>query len=485
MSDLASTDAGGGASLIGYLAGTVKSFLDSLATDIGASLIRYKASFTGAVQRTLSDVFEDEVNSAWFAPDRTGATDASAALQKALDAAAGRSLTIRPGTYLLGSALAVSSNTKINAHGCTFNRSGTANNLLRNKADGVTGGYNASSNITMLGGTWDSTTGTGDCTVLAFGHCTNVTIRDVTINNINNWHHIELNGCYNATVENGYFSGGNVTTYAGNNEAIQIDSMIDSAGFPWFGPYDNTICQTIRVLHCTFSNVGSGVGTHTATTSINHNSIVVDKCYFKGVWSSAVKGLTWSDVKVTHCKFDTMACAVIFLQNPTGRLNNDIYICDNTITAIGTVNPTDSRGIWLIGTTGQACSNVTIANNHLLAFNGANQTHGIATEYAQNMTIANNTISQSNQIGIYVFGGSYISVTGNMAGACQYDYRFGNTGVANTLTKFTATGNIGDIATISYGQKCFVRGNNFGTSFANASMTSSDVTGNLVAGVVV
>src|SRR6185312_15412085 len=51
--DLASTAAGKGASLIGYLTGTIKSFLDSLATSIGATLVQFTASATGAVMRTV------------------------------------------------------------------------------------------------------------------------------------------------------------------------------------------------------------------------------------------------------------------------------------------------------------------------------------------------------------------------------------------------------------------------------------------------
>lgn len=128
-----------------------------------------------------------------------------------MNAAAGKVLVIRPGTYKISAPLKVKSNTTVVAYGCTFNRGAAINNMIRNDADGTTGGYNANSNITILGGTWDaqnaSFSGTA-CTIMAIGHCTGVTIRDATMQNITGYHYIEFNASSRCVAENCVFSGG-------------------------------------------------------------------------------------------------------------------------------------------------------------------------------------------------------------------------------------------------------------------------------------
>ncbi len=80
LPDFASTDTGKGTSLIGYLTGSLKDFLDQLTSSVGAALIQATPSFSGAIARTLSAFTEDTVNSEWFGPDRTGASDCSTQL---------------------------------------------------------------------------------------------------------------------------------------------------------------------------------------------------------------------------------------------------------------------------------------------------------------------------------------------------------------------------------------------------------------------
>ncbi len=105
----------------------------------------------------------------------------------------------------------MSSKTAVEAYGCTFNRGAAINNLLRNNADGTTGGYGANAKITVHGGLWDgqysSFSGT-PCTVFAFGHCTDVTIRDAFFQNTTSWHFIELNACKDVLIDNCVFMNG-------------------------------------------------------------------------------------------------------------------------------------------------------------------------------------------------------------------------------------------------------------------------------------
>lgn len=198
-------------------------------------------------------------------------------------------LVIRPGTYKISAPLKVKSNTTVVAYGCTFNRGAAINNLIRNDADGTTGGYGANSGITLLGGTWDgqysSFSGTA-CSLMAFGHCTNVTVRDAAFQNTTAWHFVEFNACKDGVVDNCTFAGGaeqSLTT----QEAVQIDAAIDAGAFPWFGPYDNTPCLGITVSNSRFGSCGSGVGTHSDPASAHQDIKILnntfDDCYFDAV----------------------------------------------------------------------------------------------------------------------------------------------------------------------------------------------------------
>lgn len=485
LSNLAATTAGKGAALIGYLAGTVKDFLDSLATDTGATLVKYKASFTGAVQRTLGQVAEDTVNSAWFGADNTGTRDTAVDLQKALDAAAGKTLVVKPGTYLIGTALQVSSGTTISAYGAKFLRlSGTLDNMLRNKADGVTGAYSANTNITILGGTWDSTTGSGNCTVMAFGHCDRVRVEGVSITNENQWHHIEFNGSTRCTVRDCYFTGGYTTAYS-NNEAIQIDSADNSGQFPWFGPYDGSYCTHIRVRNCDFVSVGNGIGTHSATATFNHNNIIVDGCHFVTVYNACIKPFDWSDVKITNNRGESCYAGIFATAN--SRDAADVSISGNTFYHLGySAGPgVDGRGIRLSGVGSSKYTSVRVVGNVVLDVQGSAATHGITVDKSVRVAINGNTVDSCNRSGIFAYGGQYVAVTGNtvtnsgIASSSYEDIRLG-TGTLADSTRFNVEGN--SCATLgSYAlQNSLIRNNNVSSSAIHTGNSGTNTSDNLV-----
>lgn len=469
-----------GAGLIGYLGGSVASFLDALGPNVPA--------FSGASARSLASVAGDQVNSEWFAPDRTGATDASAALQKAADAAAGRVLVIRPGTYLLGSALQISSRTTVVAHGCTFYRVGTLDNLIRNKADGVTGGYGANQNIRILGGSWDSVNGpgspSGNCTVMAFGHCDRVWIEGIAITNENQWHHIEFNGSTRCTVRDSYFTGGYAIAYA-NNEAIQVDSADNAGQFPWFGPYDGSYCTHIRVLNCDFVSVGNGIGTHSATAAFNHNNIVIDGNHFATVYNACIKPFDWSDVKITNNKGES--CYMGVSATPYSRDGSDISIVGNSFYHLGygATAGADGRAIKVTTNTSTKFTNVRIIGNTVQDVQGTNATHGITVDKGVLVTIAGNTVTGCNRSGIYAFGGQHVAVTSNtvtssgQASSSYEDIRLG-TGTLADSTRFNVEGNT--CATLgSYAlQNSLIRNNNVSSSAAHTGNSGTNTSDNLV-----
>lgn len=415
LSNLASTAAGKGAALLGYLTGTVKSFLDGLATDAGATYIKYKAAFTGAIQRTLGAVAEDQVNSEWFGPDRTGATDASAALQLALNAAAGRTLVIRPGAYKIGAALKVKSHTTIYAYGCTFNRGATIDNMIRNDADGTTGGYGANLNIRMFGGTWDGSysTYTGSaCTLAAFGHCTGITIRDATFRNTTTYHYIEVNACKNVLIDNCDFSGG-AEQSSSTMEAVQIDAAIGSGQFPWFGPYDGTVCQHITVRDSRFSSCGSGVGTHSDPAS-QHLNIKIIGNYFDDPYWASIRGQAWSGAQIIGNTISGGYHGI--LATPAAAFSiTDWLVQGNTISGVGTTGysgATAGRPVSM-GLNGSfSTQQVRILGNVVKNCTG-NAQYAIYLNGTQKFTVTGNIVDNHNDHGIYSFGAQYGSITAN------------------------------------------------------------------------
>ena len=116
LAALASTATGKGAALIGYLTGTVKSFLDSLATSVGSSLIGFIHAATGAVSRFVQEKLRDQLSVKDFGAKGNGViitgstsiTSGTAALTVAgatfTSADVGKSIAV-PGAGAAGAAL--------------------------------------------------------------------------------------------------------------------------------------------------------------------------------------------------------------------------------------------------------------------------------------------------------------------------------------------------------------------------------------------
>lgn len=450
----------------------------------GADALPFVQGGAGAVSRSTQSKLREIASPEDFGAVGDGGTDDTAAIQAAIDAA--RVVRFKPGsTYRISQSLIVPSNRTIIADGATVTRSGTINNMLRNYADGSTGGVNAAENITIIGGLWDSTSGTGDCTVMGFGHAKDILIERVEIRNANNWHHIELNACEYVTVRGCRFRGGQSVAYTGN-EAIQIDAALDSSKFPWFGPYDDTSCQHILIDGNYFYQCGAGVGTHSEATLGNHIDIAIINNFFDGLYYYAIVGLSWSGVRVINNRIQSAGGGVLFSQN-TIRNNVDILIADNTIYAIGLgTHPANGRGIHLSGNSSYRCQHFRICNNFVKNVAGS-ATHGITVDYGEFGTVAGNGIDYVNRSGIFLFGScNGVSVTGNSATAENVSsdgyaaYRFGTVNGSNA-NRLVVTGNFGATMQVSYTQNSVISHNNLFTSLtASNNEATCNITDNLV-----
>lgn len=502
--DLASSAPGNGASLVQYnVAETVKDRLDALGSGGGAALVGFQQAGSGAVQRNAQDKMREWVTPEDFGAVGDGVADDSPAIQAALDAAAGGTVVFTQNrVYKLFQPLQVPSNTTVVATGATFVCGPGIDNMLRNKADGVTGGYNANNNITIIGGTWIGDSGV-NMSPFAFGHCSHVLISGVEIINNNRYHHIEINSSAGVRVRDCIFRGGldwcenvgsgyDVTL----NEAIQIDNAGNSGQFPWFGPYDGTPCRDIEISGCQFLDVGTGIGTHSnvAAGLEPHTRINIHDNYFSNVFWAAIKALSWSDINISRNRIQSSYHGILVLQSDV-RWANTIIITNNTVYRLGYGNaPTSygvSCGILVDGVAGGSYNprNVVVTGNVLLGGDGPTGAHGILVKHnADAAVVSGNVVNSFNRDGIYINGAELCTVTGNTAnqnnraGGAFSDFKLGGTGSTSDSTRITCVGNTGGTMTVTFTRNTIVRNNNLYTSLTASDNEASTIIGENIVG---
>lgn len=265
--------------------------------------VGYKVIASNDLTKKLDDLLDfyyaDVVD---FGADPTGVADSTAAVQAALDSPAS-TIIFPQGTYLIQWAK-IPSNKHLIGYGATVTTNG--NIIFANKADGVTGGWDANKNITIEGFEVMAPNPL-NCTPFGFGHATNVTIRDCIFHDIKTWHFIEFNSCKSCTVDNCYFYNYG-TTAGGYSEMIQLDYMLEEGVFPWFGPYDQTPTQDTKITNCSFigtpslisEKVPSAIGNHTSSTEWKIIGTEIANCYFENL-GSCLKFVLSSNLIMTGC----------------------------------------------------------------------------------------------------------------------------------------------------------------------------------------
>lgn len=452
----------------------------------------YASQVTNANGGTVQDFIDSSAPLlvGYATPEQYGANgdgtgDDSSAITQAL--AENRVVRLTPGaTYSVASHFIIPSNRTIVAYGARVIRSGSTNNMARNYSDGVSGGYSAANNITIMGGSWDTTTGTGNSSCFAFGHAEHIRIIHATMFNENNWHHIEFNACRFAYVDGCTFGGGLATQYPGN-EAIQVDAAISSTEFPFFGPYDNTHCQHIYVTNNVFRGVGTGVGTHTPSPTTNHQNIVVEGNVFDDLYYAAVVGLTWSSVSVLNNRIQNTGYGII-MNIGTARDNNGIEISGNQMYNLGSsAYGSSTRAIYVAGNSNFKAKNVRIANNSIVSALGTSQ-HGIAVEFLANASIIGNNVESVNRAGIFVYGAANgvtvannTSVSNDVSGEGYESIRLGMLNGSNA-NRLVVTGNFGGTLRAQYCSNSLITHNNLNTSLTQSDNTNTQVSRNIVGG---
>ncbi|MCW2904938.1 MAG: hypothetical protein JWO67_7203 [Streptosporangiaceae bacterium] len=358
-----------------------------------------------------------------------GVTDDRAAIQAALDI--GGWVYVPPGVYAIASGpLRIYSHTRLTLDPqATILRAYGGGMLINGDAAQNYGGYGGHGHILIEGGTWDvnATAAIPPGGGLGFGHCEDITIRDVTILNVPDTHALEINSARTVLIDNCTFKGFvDASGTRGFSEAIQIDAAISTGTFGGFGPYDQTVCDGVEVRSCRFGGSGTpgtrawprGVGTHTAPTT-RHRNIKVTDCIFDGV-DTAVRAYWWDSVIVEKNQVQAAAGDAIAVQYNTRYaevINNEVMDAAR-------------NGIYI----SDDCSQINIRGNDIIGSGtAANATYG----------------------GIHAVGSSYLRITGNtvrkrasgnaakyglwIESTCSNIHRYGN-----TLQYSGATGSLSD-----------------------------------------
>lgn len=327
-----------------------------------------------------------------YGADATGTRDSTASIQNALDSGKG-TVVFPPGNYICNWAK-IPSNTHLIGYGASLTTEG--NIIFANKADGVTGGWEANHNITIEGFDFHAENAPL-CTPCGFGHMTNLTIRNCTFHDIKVWHFIEINSCKSSTIDNCKFWNYG-TTEGGFSEMIQFDFMHSEGVFPWFGPYDKTINQDIKVVNCTFigtpslisGNVPAGIGNHTGDgANLRIFNVEVTNCYFEGL-ADAMKFINVYDMNMHDCVVNGCSGGVYF-----GGMIGSVNINSNYMVGRSDYDTTTwKRGVWIEYVIGANDTNVS--NNYIGSFG----LHGVTVQGASNK-ILNNVVIKNGGHGIY------------------------------------------------------------------------------------
>ncbi|MFD5656908.1 right-handed parallel beta-helix repeat-containing protein [Streptomyces hirsutus] len=427
----------------------------------------------------------DQSAARWFVV--TGATgdgvaDDRAKIQAQLDAArdaGGGIVFLPPGrTYGVSTFLVVYDRTTVWAYGATIKAVGTTG-LLRNFLSSETfGGYSGHSHIQVLGGIWDGNaadagvgTVTGMTNVVGFVHCSDITVRDVTIRNVSSAHALEFNSTDGGKALNCRFEGFKDNSGDGSRgfaEAVQID--LAKSGSSSIGLFDNTPSRNIVVSGCYFGPSlrlgppGRAVGSHTTAAGVYYDNIQVVGNRINGAVQEGIHGYGWRRA----------------------------VIADNIITGTGmagikyTGPDPATAGYTLLPDTPDIHGNVIDTN----ATEGAVQVMGYATALIRGVTIHGNTVRSSGNVGLRadyctgpVFTGNVIDTTASTGLLVQYGRDATVSGNSLRDTASNAINMSGCVGGAVTGNTVNTTGANFGVFVGAVTGTASTdmlVSGNMV-----
>lgn len=315
------------------------------------------------------------------------------------------------GEYTLTDIIFIPNNTEIVGLGEVVIKASNINCCFCNYTTGFASEYNGTKNITIRNITFDGENNNAGLTLVGIGHAENVTIENCSFKNLQKWHMIEFNAVRRGYIKNCKFDNYG-TSGTNGTEAIQLDSMISEAQFPWYGIYDGTANESIIIEGNYFTNVGTKcIGGHSFKEGSIQKDIIINNNTFKGVHTAInindFDGLTVTNNNSRSCRYFLVSENV---KNPSVDLtisgNTHVGYYVNSTEGLG-----DERFVGLNmqnNQTSYRIEHVSITNNNISCCAG----HGIGCT-ANYVSIANNKIYNIARHGIYFYGGLCGSIVGN------------------------------------------------------------------------
>lgn len=340
--------------------------------------------------------------------------------------------------------------------------------------------YNGFRNIKIDGGKWDMQFN-GSC-AMRFGHCTNLSIRNVNITNIMDAHHIEAAAVDTLSITDSTFTS---SLRRGSNscEAIQLDILHDSKHFPGFEEFDDTPNKNVTISGCTFSNLHSGIGTRSAVVSKYFDNVVIENNKFENIQEKAISCFNYKNSKIINNTFTNVNSGICFEYLPNnffGAYSQRMYIANDK--SIGKIN---SKSSTVISGNVMNIKQMAESSYGIYAYGAkvdastAKANGIVAGDYTiSDLSIDNNTITveenSSKSYGIYITGVNKSEIS------------------SNTLTDYSSAENGINGINICASQKNVIKNNNIsgafnnGISIFNKSFPGSKnllITSNFISGV--
>ncbi len=351
-----------------------------------------------------------------------GVTDDTKAINKVLakaaTLAAGDTLVVSfpEGQYNISSLLKIYSNTTLKLdEKAVIYRTNTMYPMLMNVGDDGTrkeesaagGGYNLSSNIQIMGGTFDGGAvdkAASTSNTINIAHAQNVIFDGVTIKNNYGAHLVELSGVKDAIIRNCNFAGlyaekgSDSSSDEGNGlngtgyiakECIQLDyTYFDPSKeeMQWCPDYysDKTPCLDILIENNTFTDYPRGVGNHHGCDA------------FPGLYSSnvTIRNNTFKDMYVTTANGKKLYDYVVM-----------VHSFENAVVENNTISNAGSAVLLAYD------KNTVVKNNKI---DNLTSTAFVVTKDSKGSSITGNTVADVPRYGISVTGDATVKAfTGN------------------------------------------------------------------------
>ncbi|TLS37124.1 right-handed parallel beta-helix repeat-containing protein [Pseudalkalibacillus caeni] len=298
-------------------------------------------------------------------------------------------------------------------------RKGRFANLLKTSEEAT--GYNGVCDVTIEGGVWHHNGSEIDAsgTAINFGHCTNITIRNIIVLDVHRNHAVEANSSKKVRLLNCMFDG--QVGEPRKSEAFQIDGAFRPSVFPHHGIYDYTSCKDVLVEGCQFINWSRGIGSHSYEKGHEHKDIKIIGNHFETIYDEGVRALGYNGLIITGNTFYNCS---------TGIKVEHSEVCS---ISSNTIQNSAQNGISLYNDNEQ----ITVNGNNMRNCGG----QGISLyNNSNNTSIVGNTIQDFGQYGIVINASHYNMIDGNIINSYKSK---GKKNAGIRITKWSSNNTIG------------------------------------------